>query len=317
MLTICDVTALLWPILVDTGTKADKIQLYSGLSDTRAWGYVMLNFASWHEKYCRLTADNINLCYEHHILKITNKVKFKFPNSSSQLPKYKILTIWNINIYGTWPKTFFFTITPVQHHIIKCTKYTMFTIELHSNYGYQFSIWQESIRAKCQANSRIKVFVMKLRTILEELCCAYCHIVRCLFGSCSLIGQSLTKIDQAILEEGLNVWCQTYTCIRPSVPFSTKNIVAAFRGMHVSPAKHSNAWLPRKCDYRTDARTHGQTDRQTPDKVIPMCRYASQATQKWLKILENSKCTQNLWRSIVSFKKTCGCETRCPRRQHS
>ena len=54
------------------------------------------------------------------------------------------------------------------------------------------------------------------------------------------------------------------------------NIVAAFRGMHVSPAKHSYAWLPRKCDYRTD--TH--TDRQTPDKVIPMCRYASQATQK-------------------------------------
>ena len=30
------------------------------------------------------------------------------------------------------------------------------------------------------------------------------------------------------------------------------NIVAAFRGMHVSPAKHSYAWLPRKCDYRTD-----------------------------------------------------------------
>ena len=27
---------------------------------------------------------------------------------------------------------------------------------------------------------------------------------------------------------------------------------------------------------QTDARTH----RQTPDKVIPMCRYASQATQK-------------------------------------
>ena len=27
---------------------------------------------------------------------------------------------------------------------------------------------------------------------------------------------------------------------------------------------------------QTDTRTH----RQTPDKVIPMCRYASQATQK-------------------------------------
>ena len=31
---------------------------------------------------------------------------------------------------------------------------------------------------------------------------------------------------------------------------------------------------------QTDARTHAHTHRQTPDKVIPMCRYASQATQK-------------------------------------
>ena len=50
--------------------------------------------------------------------------------------------------------------------------------------------------------------------------------------------------------------------------------------MHVSPAKHSYAWLPRKCDYRTDRQTDRDTDRQTPYKVIPMCRYASQATQK-------------------------------------
>ena len=55
--------------------------------------------------------------------------------------------------------------------------------------------------------------------------------------------------------------------------------------MHVSPAKHSYAWLPRKCDYRTDTHTH--TDRQTPDKVIPMCRYASQATQKTAILPEN------------------------------
>ena len=39
------------------------------------------------------------------------------------------------------------------------------------------------------------------------------------------------------------------------------NIVAAFWGMHVSPAKHSYAWLPRKCDYRTH--THRQTDGRT------------------------------------------------------
>ena len=57
------------------------------------------------------------------------------------------------------------------------------------------------------------------------------------------------------------------------------NIMAAFRGMHVSSAKHSYAWLLRKCDYRTDTQTHGWKDRQTPDKVIPMCRYASQATK--------------------------------------
>ena len=41
------------------------------------------------------------------------------------------------------------------------------------------------------------------------------------------------------------------------------NIVAAFQGMHVSPAKHSYAWLPRKCDYRTDRQTDGQTHGQT------------------------------------------------------
>ena len=50
----------------------------------------------------------------------------------------------------------------------------------------------------------------------------------------------------------------------------------------MSPAKHSYVCLPRKCDYRTD--TH--TDRQTQDKVIPMCRYASQSIQK---------CTLNGW----------------------
>ena len=48
-------------------------------------------------------------------------------------------------------------------------------------------------------------------------------------------------------------------------------IVAAFRGMRVSPAKHSFG----KCDRRTDR----QTDGRTTDKVIPMCCYASQATQ--------------------------------------
>ena len=37
--------------------------------------------------------------------------------------------------------------------------------------------------------------------------------------------------------------------------------MAAFRGMHMSPAKHSYVWLPRKCDYRTDRHMHRRTDR--------------------------------------------------------
>ena len=36
----------------------------------------------------------------------------------------------------------------------------------------------------------------------------------------------------------------------------------------------------KRTDRQTDRQTDGRTDRQTTDKVIPMCRYASQATQK-------------------------------------
>ena len=61
---------------------------------------------------------------------------------------------------------------------------------------------------------------------------------------------------------------------------NVKNIVAAFRGMHVSRAKHSYASV-------TDGRTDRQTDGRTTDKVIPMCRYASQATQQLIYLFEN------------------------------
>ena len=50
----------------------------------------------------------------------------------------------------------------------------------------------------------------------------------------------------------------------------TINIVAAFGGMHVSPAKHSYVRLPRKCDYQESVTT-GQTDGQT-DADECMCR---------------------------------------------
>ena len=53
--------------------------------------------------------------------------------------------------------------------------------------------------------------------------------------------------------------------------------------MHVSPAKHSYGNL-------TDGRTDRRMDRQTTDKVIPMCRYTSQATQKWWQHFEECMC---------------------------
>ena len=60
-------------------------------------------------------------------------------------------------------------------------------------------------------------------------------------------------------------------------------MVTAFRGMHVSHAKHNymhdyqESVTTGQTDRQTETRTDGQTD--TPDTVVPMCRYASQATQ--------------------------------------
>ena len=53
--------------------------------------------------------------------------------------------------------------------------------------------------------------------------------------------------------------------------FFVYNIVAAFRGMHVSPAKHSYAWLQRKCDYRTDTQMDGRTDARQSDPYVQLC----------------------------------------------
>ena len=55
----------------------------------------------------------------------------------------------------------------------------------------------------------------------------------------------------------------------------------------------------KKCDYRTDRQTGGRTDRQTdrpmPDKVNPMCRYVSQATQKWFKSIHCNSHSISIW----------------------
>ena len=51
--------------------------------------------------------------------------------------------------------------------------------------------------------------------------------------------------------------------------------MAAFQCMYVSPAKHTGIF-----DYRTDSHTDEQTDRHRNCKVIPVCCYGSQATEK-------------------------------------
>ena len=69
-----------------------------------------------------------------------------------------------------------------------------------------------------------------------------------------------------------------------------KIVAAAFWGMHVSPAKHSYASV-------TDRQTDRHTDGRTTDKVIPMCRYASQATQKY-------ESSQNVKNSLIVTRNT-------------
>ena len=60
------------------------------------------------------------------------------------------------------------------------------------------------------------------------------------------------------------------------------NIVAAVKGIHMCRLRNiaMRDYLKSVTTGQTDTGTDRRTDRQTPDKVIPMCPYASQATQK-------------------------------------
>ena len=96
-------------------------------------------------------------------------------------------------------------------------------------------------------------------------------------------GTTPARIDKRIQQSNLfcnQIWFQ-YLIYQMWLQYlrrwhgKVQNIVAAFRGMHVSPAKHSFAWLPRKCDYRTDRhkhrRTDGRTDAGQSDPYVPLC----------------------------------------------
>ena len=82
----------------------------------------------------------------------------------------------------------------------------------------------------------------------------------------------------------MNEMFEMHTVIQLKSNVSTSNIlnsktfqkiVAAIRGMHVSPAKHS--YMRDYNQSVTTGQTRGQTDVY---KVIQICHFASQATQK-------------------------------------
>ena len=66
-------------------------------------------------------------------------------------------------------------------------------------------------------------------------------------------------------------WWVACFILHLSEMFKKLNIVAAFRRMHISPANNSYAWLPRKCDYRTDRHTHTRKDAGQSYPYVPLC----------------------------------------------
>ena len=69
-----------------------------------------------------------------------------------------------------------------------------------------------------------------------------------------------------ILTKTYGHWRQKKNWLKPCFQWLIRNanIVAAFRGMHVSPAKPSFGKFDRKV-WQTDRQTDGRTDRQTDD----------------------------------------------------
>ena len=63
--------------------------------------------------------------------------------------------------------------------------------------------------------------------------------------------------------------------------------MAAFRGMHVSSA---NSNMRNYQESVTTRQTDRQSDGQRRDKVIPMCRYALQETQKHDMLMNSQYC---------------------------
>ena len=80
--------------------------------------------------------------------------------------------------------------------------------------------------------------------------------------------------------------------------------------MHVSPTKHSYAWLPRKSDYQesvTTGQTDGQTDTGQSDPYVPLCFAGDTKSIGYLMVSDNADSFHARWsRLLRAF-----CSARC------
>ena len=79
-----------------------------------------------------------------------------------------------------------------------------------------------------------------------------------------------------------------------------QNIVAAFQGMHMSPAKHSYVWLPRKRDYWIDGQTR-QTDARKSDPYVSLCSAGDTKIKNTAKFWQKKYETNLIWSVLLSF----------------
>ena len=120
----------------------------------------------------------------------------------------------------------------------------------------------------CRRRLKLVVFVLQcLYLVIQIVCLKYINVV-------NLTGFQMVHlpvhffIQYANSENGIQPYC---TSIHLSLLSKAWKIVAAFWGMHLSPAKHSYAWLPRKCDYWTDRQTDAQTEARQSDPYVSLC----------------------------------------------
>ena len=122
-----------------------------------------------------------------------------------------------------------------------------------------FDLWPPK-SIGCILSSRLTCLpsLIKKSTTVKSLLCSQAYFHRCPVWPWPLT----SKINRVHPLITVNMSCKF-----------DKEICNGLVSMVFTSVTIKKVWL-------SDRQTHAHTHRQTPDKVIPMCRYASQATQK-------------------------------------